>query len=112
MVGLFSMLDALLLIPLPRLVEQLELAPDIAKALIGREDFYGATLALVEAYEAGAWRDVTRLSHEVGIAPVALPPIYREAIAWARTQLQETVTQEAKTRMLRNVSAAAKTMAI
>jgi len=110
MVGLFSMLDTLLGTPMSDLVGRLELASDVARALVGREEFYGATLALVEAYEEGAWAQVASRCEEVGIAPDVLPTLYTEALQWARAQLQETVAREAKNHMLRQVSAHAKTL--
>jgi c-di-GMP phosphodiesterase len=110
MVGLFSMLDTLLGMPMAELVGRLELAPDVARALVGREDFYGATLALVEVYEAGAWTEVETRCQEVGIAPDVLPGLYTEALQWARVQLSETVAREASNRTLRNVSERAKAL--
>jgi len=110
MVGLFSMLDTLLGLPMSDLVTRLELASDVARALVGREDFYGATLALVEAYELGLWSDVTMRCAEVGIAPEVLPSLYTESLQWARAQLQETLAREANNRMLRKVSERAKAL--
>jgi c-di-GMP phosphodiesterase len=110
MVGLFSMLDTLLGIPMTELVSRLELSSDVARALVGREDFYGAALALVEAYEAGSWREVALRCEEVGIAPDVMPGLYSEALQWARTQLQETMVREANNRVLRKVSERAKAL--
>lgn len=110
MVGLFSMLDVLLAIPMSELVARLELATDVGRALVGREDFYGATLALVESYERGSWTEVGTRCLEVGIAPDMLPALYTEALQWARMQLQETIARETSNRMLRRVSERAKTL--
>jgi c-di-GMP phosphodiesterase len=110
MVGLFSMLDTLLGIPMSDLVVRLDLATDVARALVGREDFYGATLALVEAYETGSWSEVTSRCDEVGIAADVLPALYTEALQWARAQLQETVAREINNRVLRKVSARARAL--
>jgi EAL and modified HD-GYP domain-containing signal transduction protein len=110
MVGLFSMLDTLLGLPMTELVTRLELASDVAQALVAREDFYGATLALVEAYEQGSWSEVTTRCEEVGISPKVLPSLYTEALQWARAQLLETVTREANNRVLRKVSERAKAL--
>ena len=104
------MLDTLLGIPMSELVLRLELASDVARALVGREKFYGATLALVEAYEEGAWTEVAARCEEVGIAAEVLPSLYTESLQWARVQLQETVAREAKNHMLRRVSAHAKSL--
>ena len=83
LVGMLSLLDRLLETPMEVLVESMELAPDVRAALLGREDFYGAVLALVEAYERGAWDDVDTLSASVGVGTVELAPMYLDALAWA-----------------------------
>jgi c-di-GMP phosphodiesterase len=110
MVGLFSMLDSLLGVPMSDLVVRLDLATDVSRALVGREDFYGATLALVEAYEKGSWAEVGARCAEVGISPSILPALYTEALQWARAQLQETIARETNNRMLRRVSEHAKAL--
>jgi EAL and modified HD-GYP domain-containing signal transduction protein len=110
MVGLFSMLDTLLLTDMQDLVVRLELAPDVAAALTDRADFYGEVLALSEAYEEGNWTMVQAFSAGLGIQPSALPPLYMDAIEWARKQLAEAVSREQKNTMLRKVSGTAKAM--
>jgi c-di-GMP phosphodiesterase len=111
MVGLCSKLDALLQTPLPVLVEHLELAPDVARALIQHEDFYGAILSLVEAYESGAWTRMLVLCQDVGVAPTALPALHVEAIQWAREQLRDSVAEDHRNRTLRTVSATVRSLA-
>ena len=111
MVGLFSMLDVLLCADMRDLVVRLELAPDVAAALTGREDFYGAVLSLSEAYEGGDWAAVATHCADIGIAPAALPPLYLDGIQWAREQLSETVSREQGNQLLRKVSGTAKALA-
>jgi hypothetical protein len=55
-------------------------------ALLHRQDFYGATLSLVESYELGAWDRVDALAESLGIGTVDLPPMYLNALAWATEQ--------------------------
>jgi EAL and modified HD-GYP domain-containing signal transduction protein len=87
LVGLFSMLDALVGVPMPVLVQQLELTNDISEALINRAGFYGAALALVESYEAGEWAAVLERCTEIGRQAKGLRESYTESIQWARAQL-------------------------
>ena len=54
-VGLFSALDAMLSLPMQKVVERLPLAPEIAEALLERKGDLGAALDCVLAYETGAW---------------------------------------------------------
>jgi len=86
LVGMFSVLDQLLEVPMDKLVESMEFAPDVRFALLSRGDFYGATLSLVEAYERGEWDKVDALAESLGIGTIALPPLYLQALSWATEQ--------------------------
>ncbi len=83
LVGMLSILDQLLETPMELLAESMELAPDVAGALLRREDFFGAVLGLVEAYEHGWWDQVDTLAATVGVGPVEMAPMYLDALAWA-----------------------------
>ncbi len=83
LVGMLSLLDQLLETPMQVLAESMELATDVRMALLKREDFYGAVLGLVEAYEQGWWEQVDSLAASVGVGPVTLAPLYLDALAWA-----------------------------
>lgn len=86
LVGMLSLLDQLLETPMQLLADSMELAPDVRNALLQRADFYGAVLGLVEAYEQGWWDQVDTLAQNVGVSPVALSPMYLEALSWANEQ--------------------------
>jgi len=86
LVGMLSLLDHLVEAPMEQLVESMELAPDVRQALLHREDYYGAVLSLIEAYEAGSWDAVIGWANGIGVAPEALPQIYVDSLAWAREQ--------------------------
>jgi EAL and modified HD-GYP domain-containing signal transduction protein len=86
LVGMLSLLDHLLEAPMDQLVESMELAPDVRQALLKREDYYGAVLKLIEAYEEGSWDAVVGLAAGVGVAHEALPRLYVDSLAWAREQ--------------------------
>jgi len=95
LVGMLSLLDQLLETPMPLLADSMELAPDVRNALLERADFYGAVLGLVEAYEQGWWDQVDALAQNVGVSPVALPPMYLEALSWASEQQRPIETKQA-----------------
>jgi EAL and modified HD-GYP domain-containing signal transduction protein len=67
LVGLFSVLDALMDRPMSELLGTLPLTEDIAQALLHHEGVLGTTLHCVLAYERGQWEEVTGLGldHEV-----------------------------------------------
>lgn len=83
LVGMLSVLDQLLETPMQTLADSMELAPDVRVALLHREEYFGAVLSLVEAYERGWWDSVDALTQAVGVDPVALAPLYLNALAWA-----------------------------
>jgi len=88
-VGLFSMLDALIGAPLDRLLPMLHLNQDINDALLSRKGPYGNTLKCVLAYEQGDWQTVDR----AGFGEEFTISCYLRAVEWcdasARQLLQE-----------------------
>jgi EAL and modified HD-GYP domain-containing signal transduction protein len=77
-VGLLSVADALLQVPLETIVEELPLADEVSAALLQREGPAGTILGAVVSYEQGDF-DVTTLRSEApGIATS-----YRDALGWA-----------------------------
>lgn len=87
MVGLFSVLDALLDLPMSKVVEQLNLPEDTGEALVAQTGTMGRALACAIAQERGDWdtRDET--------APRGLnvTPAWIEAIRWAAEAQRELV---------------------
>ncbi len=95
LVGVFSLLDLIMGSPMQEIVARLEVDDEVADALLHREGFFGAVLALVEAYEGGRWDDVSDLGQQLGIAPKVLVEQYMVAVGWARARasdLAEPVT--------------------
>jgi EAL and modified HD-GYP domain-containing signal transduction protein len=87
LVGVFSMLDVLMGMPMSEVVLQLDVDGEVGAALDRREGFFGALLALVEAYEAGAWDDVALRCLEVGVEPERLCARYVESLGWASERI-------------------------
>jgi EAL and modified HD-GYP domain-containing signal transduction protein len=79
LVGLFSVLDALLDRPLPEALAELPLTDNILQALLYHTGTLGETLECVLAYERGDWEQVScqNLDHEV------IADAYLEALRWA-----------------------------
>lgn len=86
LMGMFSLLDALLDLPLPEALAQVNLAPAITAALVGLADD-GDPLAgiyrLVLAYESGGWDSVDSLAASVGTNAETAAECYKDAIGWA-----------------------------
>ena len=86
LVGLFSMLDALLDRPLGDALKELGLAPPIESVLRGQaseESVLNRIYTLVRRYEMADWAEVERLAGELGTPPDLVGAAYREALPWA-----------------------------
>jgi EAL and modified HD-GYP domain-containing signal transduction protein len=79
LVGLFSVLDALVDRPMPEVLRALPLAEEVQRALLDQTGSLGAILHSVLAYERGNWEEATHL----GLDQNSLVDAYLHAIAWA-----------------------------
>ncbi len=80
LVGLFSILDALMDLPLPEALASLPLADDIVNALVTHQGTLGELLLLVMTYERGQWESLFKLKQPV--KPSQLGAAYLEAVRW------------------------------
>lgn len=87
LVGLFSLLDAILDQPMEEAISQLSLTAPVQAALLHREGPLASVLQLVEAYETARWEEVSQRAAEVGINAEAVPELYLEALTWARSRV-------------------------
>ena len=86
LVGLFSLLDALLDRPLDAALEELGLAPSLESVLRGQapeDDVLNRIYTLVRRYEMADWEEVERLAAHLGTPPELVGAAYREALPWA-----------------------------
>jgi len=77
--GLFSLLNALVGMPMQQIVDELPLAPPIARALVAGEGDLGKALQCVRAYERAAWDHVVYGD----IPPQMIRAAYVDAMFWA-----------------------------
>ena len=80
--GLFSMLDALMEIPMDEVIAQLPLDDELSDALGRREGPYGRLLKTVISYERGDWENVDDALFDGD----RLRESYLDAVAWANDQ--------------------------
>lgn len=79
-VGLFSVLDALVDMPLEDVLPSLSLAEEINDALLNKQGIAGQALQSVIAFEQGQWQ----VFEKNAIAQEQIQPLYLQAITWAR----------------------------
>ena len=85
MIGLFSLLDALLDLSLENLVEQLPLCKNIKVALLRREGPYGTLLALEESFEHADWQQIDEHCTDLGLSLEQVKTELTEARRWSHT---------------------------
>jgi len=91
LVGLFSMLDALLDRPLGDVIQDLGLAPALDSVLRGKapeDNVLNRIYTMVRQYELGDWDTVERLAGHLSIPSELVGAAYREALPWADEMLQ------------------------
>ena len=84
LVGLCSVLDAILERSLPEILEGLPVAPDVRTALLGGDNTLRQLLDCAIAYERGHWQRAVDLATTLRLDPKRLSLSYQEALRWSR----------------------------
>ena len=91
MVGLCSLLDAILEQPMDALMESTPVSSNVRTALLGGDNIARRTLDCVVAYEHGEWERCVALGTAANVDPAVLPTAYAEALRWSN-DLKHTAT--------------------
>jgi len=87
MLGLFSLLDALLSYPMDKALEGVPLDDDIKAALCGTLNEFRDWLLMVEAVELGNWSVANEILSRYGACFTQAATQYMKASAWAASQI-------------------------
>lgn len=82
-VGVFSLIDAILGVPMDKLLESLSLPDSIGDALLHRSGIYGVYLDLAEACENADWSRLDHLSMQAGLSAEQINQAHLNALSWA-----------------------------
>lgn len=82
LVGMFSLIDALIGRPIAELIKEMAVSPEIQTALLEDGSALGHVRRLAIAQERADWDEVSSLSASLGIADDALTHAYAQAVAW------------------------------
>ncbi|AGV17886.1 EAL domain-containing protein [Vibrio alginolyticus] len=85
MVGLLSILDALLDLSVESLVRQLPLSHSVQQALLHRKGVYGALISLEECYERADWSGVEKITMQLGLPLEEVKLSLGEAARWSQS---------------------------
>ena len=84
LLGLCSLLEGMLGVPLAEAIEQLPLSATVKGALSGESNSAKAVLDAVIAYERGEWDEAAKMAQLAAINPDSLAIVYAESLKWAR----------------------------
>ncbi len=83
LVGILSLMDTLLRVPIEKIIEKLPLDNNIKDTLLGVQTPYRDVLELVISIEKGEWSEIDKLSNKMDINKETLNNHYLNAIKWA-----------------------------
>lgn len=89
--GLFSVLDALLDLPLEEALRDAGVPARVKAALLGVPSPWRSLLELAFAYERGEWEGVTKILDGLGVEPRAVAQVFVDSADWARQASQLNV---------------------
>ena len=82
LIGMFSLLDVLLMLPMEEVLKEVALADDLNAALLGEDNDLRRILDLVIAYEKGDWDKVIACCEREHISIDHLKPKYDAVLEW------------------------------
>lgn len=83
LVGMCSLLDAILEQPMPSVLEAMPVSANVRDALLGADNAQRRLLDCAVAYEEGAWDQCFSMAKLAGVNPSVLPAAYAEALRWS-----------------------------
>jgi EAL and modified HD-GYP domain-containing signal transduction protein len=83
LMGIFSLIDAIVDRPLPEILVDMPIAEDIKAALTGEEGPLRDIYEFMLSYEQGEWERFSELAAKKKIDEQKIPPLYRKALEWA-----------------------------
>jgi EAL and modified HD-GYP domain-containing signal transduction protein len=87
MLGLLSLLDAMLQTPMESIVQSMPLRAEAKAALLGATNPAAVPLCLIRNFESGAWGSCAVAADSVGVSEETLAKLYFESVQWARDTL-------------------------
>jgi EAL and modified HD-GYP domain-containing signal transduction protein len=87
LLGMLSLIDALLQKPMSQIMDLLPIAEDMKTVLLGRQNSLGVALALIRCYESGDWRGCEQVRESLGLSETKALTIYTQSVQWAEKML-------------------------
>jgi len=83
LMGMFSVMDALLDAPMADIMKKLPLDEKVKGALLGQKTPLTGVYDLITAYELGRWQQLSTHTRALNLDMQALPPVFGESLKWA-----------------------------
>jgi c-di-GMP-related signal transduction protein len=87
LMGLFSLIDAMLDNNMEDIMQSLPLSKNIKKALLEEKGALADYLKLVTSYESANWQTFSSIISNINVDEKKLPEFYQEAVSWADSYL-------------------------
>ena len=82
LMGLFSVLDVILEMPIDKALEMIIVPDTVKSALLGEQNDFGMIYNFIKLYEQGNWNEVSRYALIKNIAVRDIFKAYNEALTW------------------------------
>lgn len=89
LLGLLSVMDALLNMRMVDVLVDIPVDEDIKKALLGRPSRYRPVFEVVLDYESGTWEQLAHSARHVGLHEQFLPDLYLRSVRWVTEVLAD-----------------------
>jgi EAL and modified HD-GYP domain-containing signal transduction protein len=93
LMGLFSVLDVVLDMPIEEAFKMVFVPPQIHSALVSQQGEYYSVLFFVQQYEMGHWKEISRVALVRNISIDSIHFAYKEALLWYSDLINITVDQ-------------------
>ncbi len=87
LMGMFSVIDAIMDKPLDELLREMPIAADVKDALLGKTNWYRNVFNVTLCYEKGDWEGFSACCADVNLPEGEVPDVYIETIQWASESL-------------------------
>ncbi|WP_213805521.1 HDOD domain-containing protein [Granulicella sp. dw_53] len=89
LIGLISVVDAILQVPMEQVLKMLPLRGEAAGVLLGQDGPAGASLKLIQAYERQDWRSCGLICRRLHLSEAELMRMYVVALQWATKEIRD-----------------------
>lgn len=88
LMGMFSMIDAIVDRPMSEVVSELPISEEIKMALMGERNHYRDVYELILSYEKGDWDELSRFVNRFRLNEIEIPRLYYDSLEWVNGYLR------------------------